>query len=529
MLLRIGCRAGDACPFYHDTAAQSSNSGKPQPQPRSQNSTLPTRPSAAPSAVQRRQINSEVGPEDDKIVRQYSALVPRASGTVARPVPQAQVEDPRTFQIAQVHRRFKPRELKNAESTSLVLRLVPSDPDFPFEIAALDCTLSVPKDYPTSNPTLMVTNKEMGRGFQINVESGFDAIVETMPNATLLQYLNSLDKQLEQFLAAPKAETVKLIVHKNKASTVSTLAAVPKLEPKPARVPPSQTTILKAPVYTSEQLSNARSKREQDVRQLEARLGRLPQFSKASDELSFVLPMNPRKRNELPISLQAIRTVKLIVPSLYNLESCRIELQGVYGEDVRNLQDAFRIRALENSDLSLMAHVNYLSQNMHIMAVSITKQQASDVVNALNEPTAQTTLPRIPVLHEVDDRSHIITIPRPPEWSVQHAESGESGSDESSDESDKDVSEHEAEQAEQPTGPERGIAISLPHLEMYGIEILELSSPSITVKCTRCKTQLDVTNLKNNSGEVSSISKETCKKCGIIFEIGEGNLPLAVT
>lgn len=405
--------------------------------------------------------------------------------------------------------------------TSLVLKLVPSDPDFPFEIAALDCTLSVPKDYPASNPGLVVTNKEMDRGFQINVETGFDAIVEASPNGTLLQYLNALDKQLEQFLAAPKAETVKLIVHKNKTATAAVPQAMREAEPEPARMLPPQFSKPEAQICSAEQLGNAKSKREQDVRQIEARLGRLPQFSKASDGLSFVLPIEPRKRNDLPISLQAIRTVKLIVPLLYNLEPCRIEPQGVYGEDVRNLQDAFRIRALENSDLSLMAHLNYLSQNMHVMALSITKKQAPDVVAVSGESTRKAPPEPTPSLPELDGRSHIITIPRPPEWSIPRTAPGLGGSDssDSGDESAEEISGREEQQAVQHAGPERGIAISLPHLELYGIEILELFSPSITIKCTRCKTQVDIANLKNNS-EVSSVRSETCMKCGVIFAIG---------
>lgn len=122
---------------------------------------------------------------------------------------------------------------------------------------------------------------------------------------------------------------------------------------------------------------------------------------------------------------------------------------------------------------------------------------------------------------EEEGRSHIITIPRPPEWSVPQADSAESESDESDEESNEEVLRHEEQQAAPYAGPERGIATSLPHLELYGIEILELFSPSITIKCTRCKTQLDITNLKNNAGEVSNPRSETCKKCGIIFAIGE--------
>lgn len=146
-------------------------------------------------------------------------------------------------------------------------------------------------------------------------------------------------------------------------------------------------------MYGAEQLNNAKTKREQEVRQLEARLGGSPQFSKASDGLSFALPIKPRKRNELPVSLQAIGTIKLIVLNLYNLGPYRIEPQGVYGEDVRNLQDALRIRALENTGLSLIAHVSYPSQNMHVMAASAAKEKAPAI--AMSKEPVEKVAPRV--------------------------------------------------------------------------------------------------------------------------------------
>lgn len=164
---------------------------------------------------------------------------------VTKPVPRAQVEDPRAFQLTQIKRRFRPKEIEKSDGISLVLKLVPSDPDFPFEIAALDCVLSVPNVYPSLKPSLAVTNKEMGRGFQINVETGFDAIVEASPNGTLLQYLKSLDKQLEEFLAAPKADTVKLIVHKNKAPAVTEPQILRKAEAEPVRMSQPQAARVK--------------------------------------------------------------------------------------------------------------------------------------------------------------------------------------------------------------------------------------------------------------------------------------------
>jgi hypothetical protein len=58
----------------------------------------------------------------------------------------------------------------------------PSDPDFPYEIEALECTLLVPKTYPESGrPSLRALNKDIPRGFQINIEKGFEIICAESP------------------------------------------------------------------------------------------------------------------------------------------------------------------------------------------------------------------------------------------------------------------------------------------------------------------------------------------------------------
>jgi hypothetical protein len=439
-----------------------------------------------------------------------------------------------------------------------VLKMVPSDPDFPFEIDALACILRVPLSYPEAKPSLRVTNKEMGRGYQINVERGFDGIVQRLPNGTLLQYLNALDKQLEVFLAAPKVETVKILAnvmkkhqeaessragssraessHAESSRVESSRAAieVPRAEQKIVPIPSKPIYTPPAPVYTSEQIAQARSKRETDVRQLEARLGRLPQYRKSSDGLGYTLPLEPRKRGNLPVSLQAIKTVQLIVPELYNLEPCRIQLQGVNGQDATHLEDSFRLRALENANLTLVAHINYFSQNMHTMASKPSVIKTPDVIPfmKIEEPAAPPQAAPRPEAQKsardeaaLDDRSHIITIPRPPEWSV--GEGDDDGSDDSysydsGDESDEDEDdEDDAVANSQPSGPERGIMLSLPFLELHGIELLELVSLSLTIKCDRCKTTVDLPNIKNNPGDSSGVRSESCRKCANAMDIGD--------
>lgn len=136
---------------------------------------------------------------------------------VQKPISRLQKDDPRQFQIGQLERRFSTTQKVADGGSTLSFQLVPSDPDFPFELTGLDCVLRVPDGYPeSSRPSLAVSNHDMPRGYQINVEKGFAALAQALPNATLLSYMNALDKQLEALLTGPKAETIKIVSNASK-------------------------------------------------------------------------------------------------------------------------------------------------------------------------------------------------------------------------------------------------------------------------------------------------------------------------
>lgn len=49
--------------------------------------------------------------------------------------------------------------------TVIRLAIKPSDPDFPYEIDALQLQLNIPKDYPKSSCTVQVLNSDIPKGF----------------------------------------------------------------------------------------------------------------------------------------------------------------------------------------------------------------------------------------------------------------------------------------------------------------------------------------------------------------------------
>jgi len=500
---------------------------------------------------------------DTRIATTASAVVNQRA--VHRPIPKIQQERPREFELSQVTRRFAPNVVTTADgSTTLSFGLRPSDPDFPFELDVLECLLEVPAAYPQAKPRLHVTNKDMGRGYQINIERGFDAIVERMPNGTLLQYCNSLDRTLENLLSTPPADTIKFV---GKVPSKSREPDVPAEQSQNASQPHAtsrerQTADPSADsselskdhqlIYSAEQIAEARGKRDVDLRQLEARLGRMPLFTKLPDGVSYTLPVEPRKRTKLPLALQSIKTVKLVVPPKYNLEPCRIEVPDRSGNDVEDLIEGFAQRATQNAQLSVVSHLNFLSQNMHTLVaegLAIRKKAATLTtvetlrseanIHTYGESSKQELQTVASSSAGESHARHIITIPRPPEWSTPRhdndSDGEESGSDASYDTNEDSDNEEKGEdlpagegssRIEAHSAPERGVLLSFPHLEMHGIEVLELVSASLALKCNRCKQEVDVNKLRNSIGEGSAVRRLPCSKCSSMMQCGM-SLPYA--
>lgn len=520
------CQAGEDCHFLHDDKklprAQATSSDQSQAE-----MSLP--PGSA--AVAR---------EDGTIADRRQAVTQSpASRVVPKPVPQSQVQDPRQFQLSQIRRRFAPKETgqPGGGATLLKFNLTPSDPDFPFEMTALESLLSVPSGYPKEKPSLKVGNKDIPRGFALNVESGFERLVKDMPTATLLELMKALDKNLETFLSAPKAETIKIMPNKDTRH----LSALPSRSVEPQSVSTKSdregqeavvettelTTDKHIESFTTQQKADAARKRETEIRQLEARMKRLPLYKKSGDGIAYTLPIEPRKRAELPLAMQAIKTVQVIVPMLYPLQPCRVLLEGIDHRASEPVEFAFEQRSAQQSEVTLMGHINYLAQNMHILAQTTLepKKAPAPVVEvdakANETDTESTTIEG----HQDPERSHVHYITRPPEWTIiDPDDASDYDSDGYSYDSEQTSDEEggvglKAEETPQSSQsmhiPERGTAISFPFIELYGIELLEVVTLNITVKCARCKEATEVKGLKNGVPK-----SESCRKCAGSLSIG---------
>ena len=451
---------------------------------------------------------------------------------VSKPVPKAQAGDPREFQIKQLKRRFSPTETVEDGGTAFAFQMVPSDPDFPFEMVGLECVLHVPSAYPKgAKPSLDIKNEEMGREWQIKVERGFARLAERTAQGTLLALMNSLDRQLEGLLTDRKEDEGITIIPNRIPGRSETVKPVQEAKPfAPISAIPSKPQ----EIFTPEQRRNASQRREAETRQLEARLGRTPLFSKSSDGIAYTIPITPRKIAELPVPLQAVKVIKLFVPMLYPLQHCRIELQDVGRDAAKATEKGFEKKIKESVEGSLMGHINWLAQNMHVLATEIVDDPIAEaeVMNAQDLPLVQAGESALekklePAFKgEDDDRSHIKIIPPPPEWvMVNEGEAEYSSDSEFSDSYDSGDEDEDAEgggaaletvpEAPSSSGPERGISLSFPSLELYGIEILEVVSLCITIKCERCKDTMDLSNLRDKATK-----SESCKKCAIPLSVG---------
>ena len=515
ILIQAGCCAGQACPYLH-------------PAPSVDERAVDALPA---QAIEQRTYQAEAVP---------------ASRVITKPVSALQVANPREFQLQQLRRRFSPTEVTSAGVTTLTFKLIPSDPDFPYDLAALKCVLRVPADYPAPHvdaaPTLRVTNAEMERGFQANVEKGFDELLQSGgKDQTLLGLLKALDRRLEAILAGRKADTVKLIANagpsRSVPSTVPRCPPTSSLEVDGSNQISTSPPLPSTPMHSAQERTAAEARREAETRQLAARMGRLPGFAKSADGIAYTVPVAPAQEAVLLLSLQGLRTAVLFVPRLYPLLPCRIELQGVSHEASRPIERAFEQHAQEKFQMSLTGHINFLATNLHVLAekgAAMEKENEEDRLRATFEAMELAATDRdgagTPTVHSDEEhRSHVHVIPRPPEWNYGRSdpEGSASGSDSSDEDSgNNSVGEEVTEHASAQVGPsttERGIAVSFPALELHGIELLKLAVLSIIVKCERCKDSLDVHNLRHTPGTPRS---ESCRKCASVLQIGTVTGPI---
>ncbi|KAF3936799.1 hypothetical protein ABW19_dt0203472 [Dactylella cylindrospora] len=549
---KAGCKNGDACPYVHDPSISrgddrpgtaSPGSGRPDP-------VANRRTDSSPGSV-RHTARGASGTDAIATRRHHPIVDP--SKVVRRPVPAGEnnPEVRRKNEINQLKRRWG-NLFDDVDQAQGLYRLeLKQSEDFPYDLDALRIELFVPFDYPnpdSDGPTVRVLNEDIPRGHQINIEKGFTNLVRAASKTTrLLDLLNNLDKRLETFLSSEKAATFKIVPNMGAIVQETAKLIVNSVQAQPVEKTPQQPQRITRddpppPTYTDAERSAASARRAVETRQLEARFRQASVFWKNADGTTYKVPLEPRMRNMLPAALLLLKAVDIKVPQLYPLEPCKIAFDRSFPSSITSgIERNFSKRAQEKPEVPLMAQLNYLAQNIHNMielesepepkpvqeSIELANPEPKELADADSKAVSSTESGLI-----LDtDKPHVVRVEsmRPPEWDHpdddSETESDESSEDEATGglptENQEALQELEAPSAPEPVSVvERGTSISFPDIKLKNIELLELKTINITMKCTRCKTVADINNIKAKENKHSRPKLLGCEKCANVIGIG---------
>ncbi|KAG0055793.1 hypothetical protein BGZ83_007373 [Gryganskiella cystojenkinii] len=431
-----GCRNGASCRFAHIQGPTSSTAEFPP-------STHKTRSSApsAPATTNTTAVVPEAATSNTSRISNPRRAPPANRAPVRKPVPkalqnldsatdQAQAKAQlRAFEISQVQSRFV-SSFKSVSTTSSTpasitlenhdafeLKIIPSDPDFPYEIESLHVRLQVPLDYPESAPSLTVLNSTIPKGFSTNLERGFDTAARQQPPKSLLQHLNWLDVNMEQLLQKPPAPTIRFVGHANNSyqsnhnskNNISPAPVLPpalpptpppptavKVTPAPAvQTPPltkpvSSTPVVRKPVYTISQLDQASLQRQQQMAQIQARFRSSIQTITPTE---IQISLESANKSQMPVVWEGPLWINLLVPNIYPLEPCEVRLkEDGHNPEIelwraRNVEAGFRKTVAAMPQHSLFQLLNQLNRDLKDL-MSLPKPEApSPVVQAMANMT----------------------------------------------------------------------------------------------------------------------------------------------
>ncbi|KAG0226882.1 hypothetical protein BGW41_004059 [Actinomortierella wolfii] len=614
-----GCRHGDKCTFAHVPASQSTvalshndRSTRPrerrsQPQAskataRQQSSVSPSNASTQDSTMDSSPSAPQAGLNSVTSVEHSATRQPQKSHAsrpinparvpVRKPLPKSlssikdtlspeeQRKKLREFELNQIKSRygssatFKDLTAESSNETVWRLSMVPTDPDFPYEIDALEIQLHVPNTYPKEPAWLEVMNHDIPKGFARNLEKGFaeHARKAITTAKSLLAQLSWLDVNMETLLQQPPAPTIRFVSHAStssntlsRANTADSPAVIPQPNIAQPPPPPSSSTPHPRPTqpprpsWTPSERQEAALKRQQQLAQLQTRFrGSLKVLSDTSVEIA----LEPTNAAQLPVKLEGPLLIHMLIPSLYPLEPCSIQL-GYNGanpelEDWRiaNIEKGFE-KIVASAPAQAQSLFQYLSQLNRSLKDFMLLPEPSPSVNTpspseslaelqLQEEkkiTHESTSPskahdHSPTLNEggvssslfstQNDFKHgrkIYHIPAPsrnfgPEEEYGAHTSEDSDDNRSSEDDDgkdtgdeaiysADDSEEEEDDVEsdhhdesplatrQDTTPiKRGVEIRMPDIILEHISLLHCTLLNLLVRCNRCKSLIDIPNLK---------------------------------
>lgn len=352
-------------------------------------------------------------------------MLEKATRPTVKPPNKANNDDKRKLELIQLETRYKStfRLIKETSNETVVrLAIKPSDPDFPYEIEALQLQLNIPKDYPKSACTVQVLNNDIPKGFAINLEKGYSARVDpSNAHQTLVRQMNWLDRNMETLLQQAPAPTVRFIsnLNTNSAAVSTTDDEIPQhvkpiaeasiLKPQvntpvnnqassssssskpivnyqPASTPrPSPAVVATAapaaPVVKKEtpketpketfspaQIASAEKRRRYEYRQIQTRFCdtfKTVRTNAKETVATLVLEINDTDFTHEQLVGGKELYIKYHVPALYPLQPCSIEIENRNLDKTRAnwISEGFK-EHVANGDYTLFENLNWLNRNL---------------------------------------------------------------------------------------------------------------------------------------------------------------------
>ncbi|QNP97776.1 YALIA101S12e03246g1_1 [Yarrowia lipolytica] len=461
------------------------------------------------------------------------------SRRVARPKPNQ--ENQRMNEINQVKRRWKsiteqvPEDAaRDAGATTLTFDMAPSDPDFPFEISFLKVKMVVPKNYPKDVPSIEVQNKDIPKGFALNVDAGFYSIAkENLGRTSLLRIMYQLDNRLEEFLKMDKAKTIKIVKYAQKKPSPE--PAAPKLKAfnpsASAFVPAAKSAAPAAPAAQIFVPPKVAAEQKKQVELLRARIRDLPLHKESASGYYYSL-----NRLEIYQSFSTpeifqnkpVLKARLFVPKRFpENRDVRIELLEVPQKIGRVVEQNFaRFAKYTTEKWTLTALVNYFVTKFTKLCDDIDDVKETHVVKdkgkekELVEPETDgaSMATEGGEVSEVTEGVEKVSLDEnKDENKKKEEETDTEGVAEDTTEEDTKVTSYTDDV---PTLEPRGTEIKLSGIELVNIGVLECSTLNLTVNCTRCKTANDIQGIVagpyGRDGKAVGVSCSQCNQTLVV-------------
>ncbi|RCH84407.1 hypothetical protein CU098_002070, partial [Rhizopus stolonifer] len=316
---------------------------------------------------------------------------------------------------------------ENQKNSIIRLAIKPSDPDFPYELDALQLQLTIPKDYPEQPCSVQVLNSDIPKGFAFNLEKGYATHVDPSRSAahqTLVRQMNWLDRNMENLLQQAPAATVRFVSnhrqtkeemghvaaavdihsapqyntttapisssnqsssskppvtlnphHINKTITPQPATTIPKTENK--RIEPKEAQ--KQPIFTPAELLAAENRRKQELHTLQTRF--CDSFRSSNKETMITLTMiinDTDFTHEQMIGGKEL-FIKYHIPTLYPLEPCTIEIENKKLDKTRSNWIVLGFNEhVANGDYSLFENLNWLNRHLELLLSSPPAQKTEE-------------------------------------------------------------------------------------------------------------------------------------------------------